>query len=134
GDRADGVVFDVRRDVHHEARARRRIVHIAEITRAHAAGVDQIAFPRLMIHTQPDANVVVEWKIRDSLSALHVEVAERAVHVAAEFAGWFLRYEQNGAAGRVAAKQGALRTLQHLHILEVEERSRSRAVSGGKAV
>src|SRR3546814_5753624 len=37
---------------------------------------------------------------------------------------------QHRAAGRVAAEQGALRSLEHLHVLEVEQRSGPGAVAG----
>jgi hypothetical protein len=76
------------------------------------------------------ARAVAEGHVDHGLEAPHVVIADGALDIAFEPAGRLLGYEEDGAARGIAAEQRALRPLQHLDILQVEEGTRTSAVTG----
>ncbi len=129
----DEIVFEIGREIRHDAGAHRPIVDVGKITRPNGRAVDEIAVPRLPVDAEANPQAVHHGKIHHSLEAAHVIIAGRCFDIALELAGWLLGNEDDRASRGVAPLQRALRAFQNLNILEVEEGTRSRAIAQRRA-
>src|SRR3546814_12081253 len=89
-----------------------------------------------MIDGNAKACTVRQRRVENTLEATHAEVAGGTLEITAEFRRRLFRHQQHRAAGRVAAKQRALRAFDHLHVLQVEETAGADSTEerrGGKA-
>ncbi len=130
GVRGDRVVFEIRSQLGDHAEPRGDVIGIVEILRADRRLVVEVSPALHVIDAEPDLERFGQRHVDHALHAPHVVVAGRTLEIALELAGRPVRHQQHRAAGGVAAEQRALRPLQHLHVLQVEQVADGDAIAG----
>src|SRR3546814_7661580 len=85
------------------------------MTGADAGDVGEMSVALVAVDAGAQLECIGYRHVHDRLQTVRIEVAAATFNVAFEIIGRLLRHDQHRAAGRVAAEQGALRPLEHLH-------------------
>src|SRR3546814_17064384 len=93
------------------------------MTGADAGDVGEMSVALVAVDAGAQLECIGYRHVHDRLQKARIEVAAAAFNVAFELIGRLLRHDMPSAAGRVAAEQGALRSLDLLQLLEETQRS-----------
>ena len=129
----DRVVLEFGRQVGNYAETAISVVDVVIVIRADPRMVLHVTVALVAIDCDTNLESVGKRNVDRSLHTLLVIVSVGAFHIAFEEVAGLGRNEEDRAAGRIPAEQGALRTFENLHVLQVGERTGAHAVAAGGA-